>query len=122
MRRLGELLGAPACKPTRVTTGEQKPDASNGNIPGRDYKPVKDNFIAVLKDEGDVDGAADEIVKCNGKVKHKYNSALKGFAFELPPQASDQAKAQMLEKLKKRADLDYLMQDFMVEALGTTCK
>lgn len=79
-------------------------------------KVIPGKFIAVLKDSGDVDGAADDVARGNGQVTHKFQHALKGVSFDFPGNA--QAQAQLLERIRSRTDVRVVTQDCEVKALG----
>lgn len=86
-------------------------------------KAIPGRYIVMFKSNANVDDTIDEIgkVKANsakGRVRHRYNSAFRGLAFELPEQASDQAKEQLLAKLRSRADVDFISPDYEVKKYG----
>lgn len=78
---------------------------------------IPGSYIAILKSSGDVNGAVDDVSRGNGKVNFKYEGSLKGIAFDLPP-GSATAQAQLLEKIRGRADVEFVTEDYEVEAIG----
>jgi subtilisin family serine protease len=76
-------------------------------------RPIPGQYIVVFRDDvADVDGKVQEKVrKANGRLKHAYKAALKGFAGEL----SDEAAA----ALRADPDVAYVEQDQEVTTVGT---
>jgi hypothetical protein len=89
---------------------------ANNPIPGR--------YIAILKSDGNVEDAATDIINgagmsAKGQVKYKYTSVIKGVAFALPEQASEQATQEVLARIRSRADVQSVVPDYAVSMLGT---
>ncbi len=81
-------------------------------------KLIPGSYIAILKTSGDVNGAAADVIKGNGKINYKYEGSLKGIAFDVPP-GSAQAQEQVLEKIRSRLDVEYITEDYEVNAVGS---
>jgi subtilisin family serine protease len=77
-------------------------------------RPIPGQYIVVFRDDvADVDGKVkDKLLKTNGRLKHAYKAALKGFAGEL----TDEAAA----ALRADPDVAYVEQDQEVTIDATT--
>jgi hypothetical protein len=64
------------------------------------------------------DAAANDVANDNGRVRHKFSGAFRGMAFEVP-NGTDIVKQNLLNKLRKRADVEYVVPDYEVRALGS---
>ena len=72
-------------------------------------KPIRSQYIVVLQTEVDPDGVGNEsAARFNGRLRHVYRSALRGFAVTLPPQAA----AALAEDPRVR----FIEEDAVVEA------
>lgn len=68
-----------------LTLGAGIAGAISPNASPKASDVVPDQYIVVLKDDQNVDGVADELVKNKGlDVEHRYGAALKGFSAKIP--------------------------------------
>lgn len=88
-----------------------------GNGGGNAHKVIPGSYIAILKSSGDGNAAAADVSRGNGKVSYMYEGSLKGIAFNVPP-GSGTAQEQLLERIRSRADVELVTEDYEVEALG----
>lgn len=66
------------------------PAQQGGNTVRRSAKAIPSQYIVVLQPQEDVDAVAAEAVnRFNGRLKHLYRSALRGFAIQLPAGAAE---------------------------------
>ncbi len=65
------------------------------DAPGQAGRPIPGQYIVVFRDDvADVDGKVkDKLLKANGRLKHAYKAALKGFAGELSDEAAAARRA-----------------------------
>jgi hypothetical protein len=79
---------------------------------------VKDRYIAVFKDKASADNA-ESAEKKLVNIRRKYTDGpIKALSFDLPAQASETAKKQALERVKKRAGVAFVYQDYKLQAVG----
>ncbi len=103
---LAALTLAACADPTMAPRPEAAaPARAVQDAPGQAGRPIPGQYIVVFRDDvADVDGKVKEKVqKANGRLKHAYKAALKGFAGEL----SDEAAA----ALRADPDVAYVEQD-----------
>jgi subtilisin family serine protease len=103
---LAALTLAACADPTMAPRPEAAaPARAVQDAPGQAGRPIPGQYIVVFRDDvADVDGKVKEKAqKANGRVKHAYKAALKGFAGEL----SDEAAA----ALRADPDVAYVEQD-----------
>jgi subtilisin family serine protease len=100
---------------TAALTGVSATAAPEGDILGLDTaKPVQDSYIVVLKDAGTADVSATTSnlsAKYSAKVKHTYQSALRGFSASMTEQQA--------RKLAADPSVAYVEQDAEVSIAGT---
>jgi hypothetical protein len=80
-------------------------------------KVIPGSYIAILKDSGDVNEAANDVVRGKGIITQRFQNGLKGLAFDAPP-GNAQAQEQLLQRVRSRADVEFVTEDCEVKAIG----
>ncbi|MCG2590732.1 S8 family serine peptidase [Rhodohalobacter sulfatireducens] len=113
------LFGITACDtPTsNIDDQEKKVESTETEFSSIKNEKIKNSYIVVFKNNvNSVKNTSNNIASsANGKVKYTYEHAIKGFALELPEQASEN----VLNSIQNNPNVDYVEQDMKVQAFGS---
>ncbi|MDZ7719406.1 MAG: PKD domain-containing protein [Balneolaceae bacterium] len=111
------LVGLSACdSPTsnNIDNSKDKVEGTETAYSAVKNEKIKNNYIVVFKENvGSVKNSASQIASStNGKIKYLYENVIKGFALELPEQAS----SNVLNAIRNNPNVDYIEKDMKVQA------